>query len=99
MKIGVSTLLTERSVDAAVLAGRAEELGFDRGFDSWRRTADKAMPKQWRKHLEKVWDAPDAPPQFAYLHLLGPHSPLRPSEAAQAKYQVEAEWFDERLGF
>ena len=77
----------------------AEELGFDRGFDSWRRTADKAMPKQWRKHLEKVWDAPDAPPQFAYLHLLGPHSPLRPSEAAQAKYQVEAEWFDERLGF
>ncbi len=77
----------------------AEELGFDHGFDHWRRTADKAMPKQWRKHVDTVWSAPDAAPQFAYLHLLGPHSPLRPSEAAQDKYSVPAEWFDERLGF
>jgi arylsulfatase A-like enzyme len=77
----------------------AEELGFDRGFDSWRRSADKAMPKQWRKHVDKVWSAPDAPRQLAYLHLLGPHSPLRPSDATKAKYQVAEEWFDDRLGF
>lgn len=77
----------------------AEELGFDRGFDSWRRTADKAMVKQWRRHVETVWDAPDAPRQFAYLHLLGPHSPLRPSDEARDKYQVAEHWFDERLGF
>jgi arylsulfatase A-like enzyme len=77
----------------------AEELGFDRGFDTWRRTADRAMPKQWRKHLHEVWDADGAPPQFAYLHLLGPHSPLRPSEAKRAKYGVPPEWFDERMGF
>ncbi len=77
----------------------AEELGFDRGFDTWRRTADKAMPKQWRKHVETVWSAPDAGRHFAYLHLLGPHSPLRPSDTTKAKYQVPDEWFDERLGF
>ena len=77
----------------------AEELGFDRGFDSWRRTADKAMPKQWRKHVDQVWGAPDAPRQFAYLHLLGPHSPLRPTEAKRTKYDVDPAWFDERLGF
>jgi len=77
----------------------AQELGFDQGFDTWRRTADRAMPKQWRKHIERVWSAEGAGRQFAYLHLLGPHSPLRPSEATQLKYGVEQEWFDERLGF
>ncbi|MCB9744788.1 MAG: sulfatase [Alphaproteobacteria bacterium] len=75
----------------------AEELGFHRGFDTWRRVSDKIMAKEFAKVVLNDWDQPGR--HFAYLHLLGPHSPLKPSEAARARWEVEARWFaDERFG-
>jgi len=74
----------------------AEALGFSRGFDSWRRSADKAMPKQFRTHVERDWA--DGRRHFAYLHLLGPHSPLKPSPEAQARWGVADEWFEKKMG-
>ena len=74
----------------------AEALGFDRGFDSWRRSADKAMPKQFQTHVTKDWA--DGRRHFTYLHLLGPHSPLKPSPEAQARWGVGDEWFEKRMG-
>jgi len=75
----------------------AEELGFDRGFDSWRRSADKAMPKQFAKEVETKWN--DGRRHFTYLHLLGPHSPLKPSPEAQARWEIPDEWFEKKMGF
>jgi len=74
----------------------AEELGFGRGFDTWRRVSDKVMPKYWQETLEDTWV--EGQRDFAYLHLLGPHSPLRPSDARREKYAIEPEWFEERMG-
>lgn len=74
----------------------AEDLGFDRGFESWRRSADKAMPKQVARLVEEQWSSGER--QFLYLHLLGPHSDLKPSEAARERHGLEAEWFDDRGG-
>jgi hypothetical protein len=74
----------------------AEELGFDRGFDTWRRVSDKVMAKSFRQTVEQTWA--EGQRDFAYLHLLGPHSPLKPSAERQAKYGVDDVWFDERMG-
>ena len=51
MKIGVSTLLTERSVDVAILAIRAEELGFESVWVPEQHTlpvlTSKTVPRLW----------------------------------------------------
>ena len=73
----------------------AEELGFDRGFDQWRRSADKSIPRQFASLVEEHFNGKR---QFVYLHLLGPHSPLRPSEAARIRWEVDPSWFEERFG-
>ncbi len=74
----------------------AEELGFDRGFDQWRRSADKSIPRQFASLVEENFGGERR--QFVYLHLLGPHSPLRPSDAARLRWEVDPSWFEERFG-
>lgn len=74
----------------------AEELGFDRGFDTWRRSSDTAMAKRLREEVA-TWG--DDRGHFAYLHLLGPHSPLRPSPEARQRWGVDDSWIDEKKGF
>lgn len=74
----------------------AQELGFDRGFDTWRRVSDTIVADRFRKTVEQTWTHGGR--DFAYLHLLGPHSPLKPSEASREKYAVDPEWFDPRMG-
>jgi hypothetical protein len=74
----------------------AEELGFDRGFDTWRRSSDTAMAKRLAEEVGG-WD--DGRGHFAYVHLLGPHSPLRPSPEAQERWSVSSTWIDEKKGF
>lgn len=69
----------------------AEELGFSRGFDVWKRVSDRGMPKDFAKAIAETWK-PEGQ-NFAYLHLIGPHSPLRPSDAAKARYKLEERWF------
>ena len=70
----------------------AEDLGFDRGFDDWRRSADKAMPRQVAELVEERWSTGER--QFLYLHLLGPHSTLKPSAEARARHGLEDSWFE-----
>ncbi len=75
----------------------SEPLGFDRGFDSWKRTSDAHMAKQLEKLVSSSWTRTDR--HFAYLHLLGPHSPLKPSDAARERWEVDAQWFSGKHGF
>lgn len=70
----------------------AEELGFDRGFDLWQRGTDKAMPGQLKKALQKHTGPEDR--LFLYLHLLGPHSTLKPSPEAMKRWGVDPSWLN-----
>ena len=67
------------------------DLGFDRGFARYRRTSDEAMLKALKAELTSERDVER--PQFFYLHLLGPHSPLRPSAAARERLGLDEGWF------
>ncbi len=75
----------------------SEPLGFDRGFDLWKRTGDKQMAKVLGKRVAETWN--ETGRHFAYVHVLGPHSPLRPSAAARARWKVSAHWFEGKHGF
>ena len=75
----------------------AEDLGMERGFDTWRRSGDAQIPQLFNTLVATQWSESDKP-QFTYLHLLGPHSPLKPSESARQKWQIESTWFDEKRG-
>lgn len=75
----------------------AEELGFSRGFEVWRRTMDKSMPKRLADDVSSRWS--DGRRHFSYVHLIGPHSPLKPSPAARERWNVSAEWIDPKMGF
>jgi len=57
----------------------SRELGWERGFDLWRRTTDVKMPRRLTKVLSRV--KPEEP-LFLYVHYIGPHQPLRPSKKA-----------------
>ena len=71
----------------------SEELGFERGFDTWHRVPDVAMLGRLKKVVAE-WKADER--HFLYLHLMGPHSPLKPSAEARARYGLEDSWFEER---
>jgi len=75
----------------------APSLGFSRGFDSYDKIVDRQAPKRVAEAVAE-W-GPDQP-EFLYVHLLGPHSPLLPSEAARSRHGVDSAWFEaHRLGF
>jgi arylsulfatase A-like enzyme len=74
----------------------AEPIGFDRGFDRWTRIADKSAAAKVKKELEG-WN--DGKRHFLYVHILGPHSALKPSDAAMAKWHVDPQFIDPRIGF
>ncbi len=81
----------------------AHELGFHRGFDEWRRCSDSRMAREVGERVEG-WQLADEQPgveagrHFLYVHLLGGHSGLRPSESARGRYELEQAWFEERTG-
>lgn len=62
------------------------KLGWERGFDIWRRTTDVKLPRRLTKAMSKV-KADE--PLFLYVHYLGPHQPLRPSQAAGDYWGVD----------
>ncbi len=72
------------------------KIGFSRGFDEWRKISDATAVKQAKQRIDK-WD--DGERHFLYVHLLGPHSPLRPSDAAKSKYELDEKWFENAHGF
>jgi hypothetical protein len=74
----------------------AEQLGFDRGFDTWKRSVDRAMPGKLAEHVASTWG--DGRRQFAYVHFIGPHSPLKPSAEAAARWEVGEQWLSEPRG-
>lgn len=74
----------------------AEELGFDRGFDTWRRSSDKVLANQFHQLVAKQWTEEGR--HFAYLHFLGPHSPLKPSEEAVERNGLDPAMYEGRMG-
>lgn len=64
----------------------AEELGFHRGFDTWRRTSDTAMLKSFAGLVGKQWRPGER--HFAYVHFLGPHSALKPTDEAKERHDL-----------
>jgi len=77
----------------------AQELGFDRGFDEWRRSSDRIMAREVAKRVAG-WSAEEERDRrhFLYVHLLGPHSGLSPSQEARARWELSEEWFPDRNG-
>jgi len=73
-----------------------QTLGFDRGFDRYLRTSDKAMLGSVQRSFLRQRDP--ARRQFLYLHLMGPHSPLAPSPEARARNRLEDRWFEGPTG-
>jgi arylsulfatase A-like enzyme len=73
-----------------------EHLGMERGFETWQRTGDSQMAKSVEKHFKE--HANDTARHFTYVHLLGPHSPLRPSDSARERWQVDKDWLDGKNG-
>ena len=61
------------------------ELGFDRGFDEWLFSTDSQMAKNQKKdgNLD-----PDNSLYLFYIHLIGPHHPLRPSVESRQRWNV-----------
>jgi hypothetical protein len=75
----------------------AEDLGMERGFRTWKRSSDAQIPHLFERLVREEWSSTTAP-QFAYLHLMGPHSPLNPSQEARERWGVEDTWFEEPRG-
>ncbi len=74
------------------------KLGFDRGFDTFDRMTDAQAPERVRKAVS-TWEA-EGDKQFLYVHLLGPHSPLKPEETSRSHYELDPAWMEgHRLGF
>jgi len=71
------------------------EIGFSRGFREWKAISDATAVREAERRIDQ-WT--DDQQHFLYVHLLGPHSPLRPSDAAREKYQVDDKWFAHRQG-
>jgi len=62
------------------------DLGLERGFQTWRRSRDRAMAGKVRG-LVSNW-RPEQP-EFLYLHMFGGHNPLRPSKKARARWLTD----------
>ena len=73
----------------------AEELGFSRGFEVWKKSMDPVFPRLLKSELKnQKWD--ETTKGFVYLHFIGPHSPLNPSKKGREKYNLKEEWFESR---
>ncbi len=63
----------------------SRQLGWERGFDVWKRRGDRQLPRQVSVATRDL--DPDNP-LFLYVHLKGPHQPLRPSMGAARRWGV-----------
>ena len=63
-------------------------LGLDRGFDRWEHIGDRKMGPRLAEEVAEWPQVGDlgGDRQFVYLHLLGPHHPLRPSRPAAKRW-------------
>jgi len=66
-------------------------LGWERGYDVWQQVSDGAMNRALRQNVRHLKQNDPDRPLLAYLHLLGPHQPIRPSRAAAKRWGVTAE--------
>ncbi len=69
----------------------SRELGWQRGFDTWTQTSDNRIVRSVRKSLRAANTLDPDRPIFAYLHLLGPHQPIRPSQPSSRRWGVTSE--------
>jgi arylsulfatase A-like enzyme len=70
-------------------------LGFERGFGRWRKSVDPILPDLV---AEAVAGWREGERHFLYLHLMGPHQPLRPSAAAARRWGLEELMRDHPMG-
>lgn len=70
----------------------SRRIGWERGFDAWRKSSDYKMPQRVTKLLKRV--KPDKP-LFLYVHYLGPHQPLNPSAKAGERWEVDFEFLEQ----
>jgi hypothetical protein len=71
-------------------------VGFDRGFKRWRRTVDERVPDLV---AEQVAGWREGQRHLLYLHLMGPHEPLRPSTEAAHRWGLAAALAEHPRGF
>jgi arylsulfatase A-like enzyme len=61
------------------------DLGFSRGFNTWEYMTDEELPVRTLQALEAS-DAEGS--HFFYVHLFGPHQPLRPTTESLKRHSV-----------
>ena len=71
----------------------SEKIGISRGFATWRRSVDRKMPEQLAASVSG-WS--DGARHFAYVHMIGPHSPLTPDPEAVARLGLDPTLLDEK---
>ena len=69
----------------------SRQLGWERGFDAWQQEQDSSMAKVLRRSIRHLKKFDAERPLMVYLHLLGPHQPIRPSRLASNRWGVRAE--------
>ena len=74
-----------------------EDLDLADGFETWRKVPDRSMVRELKAELADGWLPGER--HFLYLHLNGPHSPIKPSDELREKYQLSPELFTPRSGF
>ncbi len=62
-------------------------LGFARGFLSYRYMRDRQMATALQRYVSR-WTEGER--HFMYVHMFGPHAPLRPSPEARQRWSVES---------
>ena len=65
------------------------EIGFNRGFSNWELSNDLEMTKTLEDFLQNHKLQNQS--QFFYIHLLGPHQPLKPSPEMIVKYNINSD--------
>ncbi|MGC6509071.1 MAG: sulfatase-like hydrolase/transferase [Myxococcota bacterium] len=70
------------------------ELGFDRGFDEWSFSTDSQMAKKIRQKMQNL--DPQNERYLFYIHLIGPHHPLRPSVESRQRWNVDEKLLSKR---
>lgn len=63
-----------------------EGLGYERGFVRWKHGDDAQVERRVTAEIQ-AWQPGER--NFLYVHLFGPHHPLRPGKNSQARWGIE----------
>ncbi|HCH64335.1 MAG TPA: hypothetical protein DFR83_16135 [Deltaproteobacteria bacterium] len=69
----------------------SRNLGWERGYGDWQQEHDSSMARTLRRSVRYMKQFDPNRPLMVYLHLLGPHQPIRPSRQAARRWGVRSE--------